>query len=35
MIDRKGVLRVCDLANGELERAIKHFLAEPAPKAQR
>lgn len=34
VIDREGVLRVCDLANGELERAIKHFLAVPAPKAK-
>lgn len=28
VIDKKGVVRVVDLANGEVERAVKFFLAE-------
>ncbi|MCC6669496.1 MAG: TlpA family protein disulfide reductase [Planctomycetes bacterium] len=30
LIDRKGILRVADLANGELDRALEALLAEPA-----
>jgi len=33
LIDRAGNLRFADLANAELERAIEHLLAEPAPVA--
>lgn len=29
LIDRKGILRVADLANGELDRALEALLAEP------
>jgi hypothetical protein len=32
LIDRAGKLRFADLSNGELERAIKTLIAEPAPK---
>lgn len=32
VIDRAGKLRVADLANGDLEKAIKMMLAEKAPK---
>jgi thiol-disulfide isomerase/thioredoxin len=28
VVDRKGIVRVVDLANNEVERAVKHFLAE-------
>lgn len=31
IIDRAGNVAVADLANGELDRAIEHFLAQPAP----
>lgn len=31
LIDRAGNLRVADLSNGDLERAIEVLLAEPAP----
>lgn len=31
LIDRAGNLRVADLANSDLERAVKVLLAEPAP----
>ena len=31
LIDRQGKLRVADLANSDLERAIKILLDEPAP----
>jgi thiol-disulfide isomerase/thioredoxin len=32
LIDRAGKLRVADLANGDLERAVQVLLKEPAPK---
>jgi len=32
LIDRAGRLRVADLQNGGLERALETLLAEPAPK---
>ena len=32
LIDRAGNLRVADLANAELERAITTLLAEPNPR---
>ncbi len=32
LIDRAGKLRVADLANGDLERAVKVLLAEKVPK---
>ena len=32
LIDRSGKLRVADLANADLERAVKILLKEPAPK---
>ena len=31
LIDRAGNLRVADLANSDLERAVQKLLAEPAP----
>ena len=31
LIDRAGTLRVADLANGDLERAVQVLLAEDAP----
>jgi len=31
LIDRSGRLRVADLANADLDRAVKVLLAEPAP----
>jgi len=35
LIDRKGNLRVADLANADLERAVKILLAEKAPKKEK
>ena len=32
LIDRSGNLRVADLANGELDKAVEALLKEPAPK---
>ncbi len=34
LIDRSGKLRVADLVNGDLERAVKLLLAEPPPGVQ-
>ncbi len=31
LIDRNGVLRFADLANGELDRAVEYLLKEPGP----
>lgn len=31
LIDRKGLLRVADLANGDLDNAVAKLLAEPVP----
>lgn len=34
LIDRAGNLRVADLANGDLDRAVEVLLAEEAPAAE-
>ncbi len=35
LVDRAGKLRFADIANGEIERAIKMLLKEPKPKVKK